>query len=177
MAHRPGAHRLTATVAHVASGDHAQPGVQFLYVPARDLAAMRRFYGELVGLDEIHHSADEGLLAYRCGGLQFTVVEASDAPIPEPGWATQPGWQGDTRARVSWSVVLDSPAYVSAVDRLHAAGVDVLHEMPVWVGYWSFPVRDPMGNTVELSLPIEEPTVTTWHAWVEGDPDEPEASD
>lgn len=22
---------------------------------------------------------------------------------------------------------------------------------PVWVGYWSFPVLDPMGNTVEVS--------------------------
>lgn len=25
--------------------------------------------------------------------------------------------------------------------------------LPEWVGYWSFPVQDPMGNTVEISTP------------------------
>jgi hypothetical protein len=29
--------------------------------------------------------------------------------------------------------------------------------------YWSFPVRDPMGNTVEVfAMPAERPEITEW---------------
>lgn len=144
----------------------AQAGVKFVYLPARDLAAMRRFYTDLLGLHEIHHSEDERMLAYDCDGLQFTIYESPDAPPVADGWAAQPGWRGDTVPATSWSVVLDDLAYRRAVDRLRSTGVTCLHDAPLWVGYWSFPVRDPMGTTVELSLPVDEPPTPDWEAFV-----------
>ncbi len=135
-------------------------GLRFLYVPAADLERAREFYTDLVGLDEIHHA--DGLLAYDCEGFQFTIFQAErdTAPVagsPEAGasWATQPGWQRPgTTAAISWSVELDLSSFDEAVARLQgSAGVTALHEEPTWVGYQSFPVLDPMGNTVELTCP------------------------
>ena len=146
------------------TADRPAPGVTEVYVTARDLAAMRVFYTELLGLDEIHHSRDERLLAYRCGGLQLTNFEAADAPIAADGWATQPGGRGNTGPAISWSVVLTEGGYRRAVEALRAASATACHDAPVWVGYLSFPVRDPMGNTVELSLPVDEPATTEWSA-------------
>ncbi len=151
----------------MASAADAPLGVQFVYVPARDLAAMRHFYGELLGLREVYHSAEEGLLAYVCGGLQFTIFEAPDATPMPAGWATQPGWQGPTEPQISWSVVLDTAGYRDAVRALESDDVDRLHDVPVWVGYWSHPVHDPMGNTVEVTMSMEEPAVTSWSAFAD----------
>lgn len=139
-------------------------GVRFLYLPTRDLDAMRRFYGGLVGLEEIYFADDEQLLAYDCDGLQFTIYGADVEPGPTV-WATQPGWRGDTVPLVSWSVELAEVAFRAAVDRVRAAGVATLHREPVWVGYWSHPVRDPMGNTVEVTWP--EPSDLAERIWTD----------
>ena len=64
----------------------------------------------------------------------------------------QPGWAGGTIAGApSWSVQLDDEPFRAAVACLQAARIESFHEAPQWVNYWSFPVTDPMGNTVELT--------------------------
>jgi catechol 2,3-dioxygenase-like lactoylglutathione lyase family enzyme len=139
--------------------------LRFLYLPCRDLDAMRRFYTDLVGLTESYYApGDGGGLAYACDRLQLTFLPAADAE-PEPaGWHRQPGWRGGTLPGVSWSIVADGEdAFRAAVGRLTGAGVVAYAEEPRWVGYWSFPVKDPMGNTVELTLPVDgEPASTAW---------------
>ncbi len=137
------------------------PGVRFLYIPASDLAAMREFYSGLLGLDEIFFSEEEGL-AYDCEGFQFTILPAAEAVVRPEGWATQPGWVGATTAMISWSIELSESAFRRAIRALRSAGVESLHDVPQWVGYWSFPVKDPMNNTVELSWPQESPEATAW---------------
>ena len=139
----------------------AGPGVRFLYIPAADLDAMRTFYTELLGLEEIYFGAGESL-GYSCAGFQFTILHDPAAPTPPPGWATQPGWRGESVSAVSWSVELTEPAFRAAVDRLRQRGVDALHDLPVWVGYWSFPVRDPAGYTVEVTWPAEDAGSGGW---------------
>lgn len=130
--------------------------VRFLYLHCRDLDTVRHFYSELVGLSEVYFSPGEAV-AYRCDQLQFTVLQ-SDRPLPAvSGWAAQPGWEGGTSAYPSWSVECNRAALDGAVQRLRASGVLAQHEAPVWVGYWSFPVRDPMGWTVELTCPADGP--------------------
>ncbi len=127
-------------------------GVRFVYVPCADLEEMRHFYSELVGLDEIYHSDVDRTVAYLCDGLQFSVFEHPDAEPVDDGWAVQPGWNGGTGALTSWSVTLaDDMAFAAAVERLQKADVEAAHESPEWVFYWSFPVKDPMGNTVEIT--------------------------
>jgi catechol 2,3-dioxygenase-like lactoylglutathione lyase family enzyme len=130
--------------------------LRFLYLPCRDLEAMRRFYTDLVGLTETYHApGPEGGLAYACDRLQLTFFAAPDAAPNAAGWHRQPGWAGGTVAGASWSIVADDEAaFRAAAARLTEAGVPRHAEHPRWVGYWSFPVRDPMGNTVELTLPV-----------------------
>ena len=66
-------------------------------------------------------------------------------------------------AQASWSVVLTGKTFGDAVRRLTQAGVDRFHEVPAWVNYWSFPVRDPMGTTVEITyVPEVPPANGTW---------------
>ena len=125
---------------------------------------MRHFYSDLIGLDEIWFVNGEGV-AYDCGGLQFTILFDPEFEPRTNGWASQPGWEGNTAGAISWSVVLSKTAYRSAVAALLRSDATCLHHEPQWVGYWSFPVRDPMGNTVELSWPpTESPATTTWQA-------------
>lgn len=127
--------------------------VRYLYLPCDDLPAMRRFYGELIGLDEIWFG--DGMVAFDCGGLQFTVFECNTAERVVAGWARQPGWEGGEAAAVSWSAEMTAESFAAAVGRLGTVGVDARWPEPRWVGYWSFPVRDPMGNTVELTHPSD----------------------
>ena len=136
-------------------------GVRFLYVPAADLEAMRRFYTDILGLNESYYEPG-GSLGYSSAGFQFTVLYDANAPPVRRGWATQPGWSGDTVGAVSWSVELTETEFTAAVDRLRNDSVEALHDVPVWVGYWSFPVKDPGGYTVEVTWPADDAEGREW---------------
>lgn len=112
---------------------------------------MHRFYGTLLGLDEIFHSAADQLVGFQIGTLQLTVQGSAVAVPADDAWASQLGWDGGTAARTSWGVELPTESFHATVGRLLDDGVPHRHEAPQWVGYWSFPVRDPMNNTVEVS--------------------------
>lgn len=70
--------------------------------------------------------------------------------------AKQPGWEGGTYPGISWSAECDKESFNAAIARLKAAKVPSYHTEPNWVGYWSYPVRDPAGNTVEITCPDKE---------------------
>lgn len=122
----------------------------FLYLHCCDLDAMRACYGDAIGLDEIFHSEADRLVGYRVGSLQLSVQESADAGVVD-GWADQLGWDGGGGTVPSWGVELSAERFATAVERVRAAGVATFSDAPVWVGYWSFALRDPMGNTVEIS--------------------------
>lgn len=137
----------------------------FIYVYCDDLAAMRRFYRDLLGLDEVFYSeGPDGGFAAHHGSVQFTVFRSTDA-VPTPSdWHRQPGWEGGTLPDTSWSIQLaDETVFTAAVKRLGNSGVPRRDDVPQWRGYWSFPVKDPMGNTVEVThAPEREPASTSW---------------
>ncbi len=122
----------------------------FLYLHCADLERSRRFHTDLVGLDQIFLSADDGVVGYRVGSLQVTFA-VHESPEPSLTWSRQLGWEGGTGGRPSWGVELGSERFAKAVEALCSAGVERHRDRPVWVGYWSFPVRDPDGHTLELS--------------------------
>lgn len=129
----------------------------FAYEYCTDIAATRRFYGELVGLTLIWDEPDD--VAFRHDGVQLS-FQLVDALVRPDGWAFQPGWsqgqlaEAPTTDRVrSVSIALSPARFQSAVARLQAAGVPALRSEPFWVGYWSFVVRDPDGQTVEITDP------------------------
>lgn len=131
----------------------------FLYTRSNDIVASRRFYTELLGLHQIWD--EPGTIAYVIGdGVQFLVAHEPEAPVQQ-GWAFQPGWAHAPgiepvphHAAGSWSIALDPGGFAAAVRRLRQAAVPALRSEPFWVGYWSYVVRDPMGQTVEISDPV-----------------------
>lgn len=125
----------------------------FVYIYCNDLAAMRDFYSRLLELREIFSSDGErGGLGYGVGNVQFTIFEAAEELPVERAWHRQPGWSGGVRATPSWSIQIENlEKFRAIVDGLIRANVPRFSDKPTWQGYWSFPVKDPMGNTVELT--------------------------
>ena len=130
----------------------------FLYTGSNDIAASRHFYSDLIGLDQIWDEGDH--IAYRIvGGVQFSISYDSSSTVSKE-WSFQPGWvfgsgsEARPRStRASWSIPLSPEWFASTVARMQEAEVDALRPDPFWVGYWSYVVRDPMGQTVELTDP------------------------
>jgi len=122
----------------------------FLYLHCSDLERARRFYSNVLGLPEIYFSADEGSVGYQAGSLQLTIGHHDHAQL-RTDWARQLGWSEGTSAEPSWGFHLEADQFHEAVERTRAGGVKARFEEPRWVGYRSFPVMDPMGNTVEVS--------------------------
>lgn len=124
----------------------------YLHCDRPDLDRARHFYSEILGLPEIFFSADDATAGYRAGDLQIA-VEAHLGDTKNCGWSKQLGWSGGSTATPSWGVELAAAAFARAIAAAVASGVECWLPEPQWVGYWSFPVKDPMGNTVELSTP------------------------
>lgn len=141
--------------------------VKFVYFHCNDIDAMRGFYTDLLGMDEASYRNDDeyAWLVYNCGSFQFMVFPA-DAEVPKlDGWGAQPGWPGGKLSTTSWSVEVSEEQYAATVARLQEADVPLYSEQPMWCQdcYWSFPVRDPMGNTVEVyTMLAERPESTVW---------------
>lgn len=136
----------------------AAPLTWFVYDYCRDPAAMRHFYGELLGLEVVWDEPDD--VAFVHGDLQLSFNRSADVPVQD-AWAFQPGWghgqlsDAPKGARVrSCSIALSPERFREAVARLIDDGVPTLRPEPFWVGYWTFVVRDPDGRTVELSDPV-----------------------
>jgi catechol 2,3-dioxygenase-like lactoylglutathione lyase family enzyme len=131
----------------------------FLYTRSSDVEASRRFYGELIGLEEIWHEAGWTVSYAINDAVQFSIAHDPATPVAQD-WAYQPGWvlglgvkPEPSQAAASWSIPLEPDHFRVAVAKLQAAGVEALRPDPIWVNYWSYVVKDPMGQTVELSDP------------------------
>lgn len=131
----------------------------FLYTRSRDLPASRRFYRDLLGLELIWDEPDS--LAFALGTQVQLAIDLCPEAEPAAAWSAQPGWvygleldPVPARQPASWSIALAPQDFRAAVRRLQQAGVTALRSEPFWVGYWSYVVQDPMGQTVELSDPL-----------------------
>jgi len=122
----------------------------FLYLHSGDLERARDFYTNVLGLNEIYFSDEEQSVGYQVGSVQITIGQHSEARHVER-WSSQLGWQGGTASDPSWGFHLEVEPFRDAVERSRRQRSEVYRAEPEWVGYWSFPVKDPMGNTVEIS--------------------------
>lgn len=140
----------------------------YIYISCNDIVAMHHFYVELIGLDEQAYKSEGQIrwLVCRCRGFELMFFAAEDGVAPViDGWHAQPGWEGGTVEGVSWSIEVPAELYAETVQRLKADGVPCFFDKPQWLqdNYWGFPVKDPMGNTVEVfNLPKERPEQTEW---------------
>ncbi|MCB1188163.1 VOC family protein [bacterium] len=145
-----------------------QARINFIYLHATDMEAMRAFYRDALGCSEIHYRPiDEhgyGWSVIDMGCFQF-MIHPDKSAVKLEGWSMQPGWDGGTVPGLSWSVVVRNEDLPQVIARLREMGSQAFHEKPQWCqdSYWSFPVQDPMGNTVEVhSIPDERPESTEW---------------
>jgi catechol 2,3-dioxygenase-like lactoylglutathione lyase family enzyme len=139
--------------------------IRFVYNFCNDLAAMRRFYTDLLGLDEVAYSEEHRYLCYQCEGFQLMFFRPDAEVDVMEGWADQPGYQGGATFVTSWSVAVPEAEFAATVERLREAGVESRYPDPEWCvdSYWGYYVKDPMGRTVEVfAIPKERPAATTW---------------
>ena len=112
---------------------------------ARDLHAAEEFYARVLGL-EVESKVPGRHLFLRCGGSMVLVFDQeatarSTGPVPPHG-ATGAG-------HVAFAVD-DLAAWPQ---RLRAAGVDIEADLEWPNGGRSIYIRDPAGNSVELTTP------------------------
>ena len=137
----------------------------FLYLHVNDLKATHHFYVDLIGLEPAVYEPKWGYLAFNQKPLQIQFWESEDKIKVQSDWAVQPGYQGGKGTTASWSIVISAEEFPKVVSRLQKAGVATFTKAPTYTPnkYWSFPVKDPMGNTVEIYyVPDEEPADKAW---------------
>ena len=142
--------------------------IRYLFAMAVDIDAMRHFYSELVGMKEVSYMNDEnfGWLCYQSDGFQLMFFRAnSENTKPTDDWTWQPGYGGGPYEGISWAIEYPEEEFKSTFRKMVDADVRALWETPQWFqeSYWSFPVMDPMGNTIELFwTPSEKPPSPEW---------------
>jgi len=105
-----------------------------------DLAAARRFYGDILGLSEIARP-DLGVPGawYQCGHAQIHLI------VAPAGVAT--GTPPPSLTPVALHTALAIEDYDDALARLKMHGLDVLETSPSVGQMW---IQDPSGNVIEL---------------------------
>ncbi len=128
--------------------------VNTIFSWCNDVARMRHFYSEVLGLHETYFDAGPGWLTYDCSGVQLVFIRGSK-PVPQvEGWARQPSWREGTAEVASLVLQLPLHAFQTAIARAQHAGSSVeLH--PTGVSGTSSTtlqafLRDPMGTTIEI---------------------------
>lgn len=146
--------------------------IRFLYAFCNDVAEMRAFYTDLLGMQEAAFVDDEGFgwLAYKVEGLELMFFRWDENLPPEEKWAWQPGETFDAAVpMMSFSIEFPMDRYRQVVESLTEKDVTSQKPKPNWrqKSYWGWTVKDPMGNTLDLyAAPDKKPD--------EDDPEWPE---
>lgn len=127
----------------------------FTYIFTNDLYAMKRFYSGILHLEQIWDSDDS--IAYKIGDHQLDIEHDQDFKPLSQRFSWQPGWAGGTEMRTCWSLECDRADFDQIIASAQAAKTPAFHASPRWVGYWSFPLLDPMGNTIEVTCIEPDP--------------------
>ncbi len=146
--------------------------IRFLYRYCNEIAPMRAFYSDGIGMQEKSHRDDEehGWLVYGSEGLQLIVMR-HDTPVTAlTGFATQPGDGGGPAPRSSISIETSEADYKLVLARLRAQGVAAMSPAPTWrqSSYWGWTVNDPMGETIELYFHPAEKPIAEEPVWQDG---------
>ena len=124
------------------------PQVKIVYRYCNELEPMQQFYVDLLGLTQtsIENGKQAGFVEVDCGGFRLTFLQSS-TPLPVYTQLSKlPGCVGGEIEQALCSVEYPADDYAAVVDRLRAGGF----HSPQPDGEWSYPVLDPMGNTIEV---------------------------
>ncbi len=125
----------------------------FTYIFCNDLDSMKWFYTEILRLKLIWDNNMS--IAYKIGEHQLSIAFNEDFNPQSQKFAIQPGWKGGTEPRISWSIECAKKDFIEIVQSVDANDVPKFYNEPQWTGYWSFPILDPMNNTLEITCTEE----------------------
>jgi len=113
---------------------------------------MRRFYTELIGLEETFYDAERNWLTYQSGDLQIVYMQATSPRPVGKVWAKNPGYKDSgTDESLSWVITVDSAAFDTILERLKAAQAPLLSDpQEPQPGHKQIMTRDPMGTCIEI---------------------------
>lgn len=124
-----------------------------------DVASMRRFYTDCLGLEETYFrdDVDHGWLAYQIGQVQLVFIRAATPQAIATEFARNPGYQGGSLTTESWVLKLDPPSFAAIVKRLQASSYTLYAPEPEKPrpGALQFLALDPMGFTIEVYTEFE----------------------
>lgn len=126
----------------------------FTYLFCNDLDRMKEFYLDVLRLKLIWEG--EETIGFKIGDHQLSIQFHPVYQPPTPAFSIQPGWQGGTEPRTSWSLECDVEDFNEIVQNVISHDVPTYFPGPTWKGYWSFPVLDPMNNTIEITCTATE---------------------
>ena len=116
--------------------------VDYSVIFVRDMAAMRRFYEDVMGF-ELSHELSAGWLEYRLGGNTLALAKpsrtAKDAPVPK----------GTAALQLAFKVPVSEVDHCA--EELSQKGVTILSpptDLPF--GHRTLFFRDPDGNLLEI---------------------------
>lgn len=127
----------------------------FTYIFCNNLQKMEDFYTDVLMLELIWKSERD--IAYMIDGHQFLITLDENLEIKEPSFSKQPGWEGGTASRTSWSFEYEADDFKTIVENCKNNPDIITNSLDAqWQGYWSFPILDPMNNTIEITCTSEE---------------------
>nr|WP_269432608.1 VOC family protein [Bacillus sp. FJAT-18017] len=114
-----------------------------------DLEKMKWFYSDILQLKLIWD--DKGSIAFKIGEHQLSIKYNEEFIPPSNKFSIQPGWKGGTEPRIGWSIECDEEDFNKVVNSVLTNDITKYNNKPIWKGYWSFPILDPMNNTIEIT--------------------------
>jgi len=120
--------------------------IDYTVVFVRDMAAMRRFYGDVLGFHLVRELSS-GWIEYRVGANTLALAKpsrtAADAPVPNGSAALQLAFK------------VSAPEVDKCADELVGQGVDLLSPPTDQAfGHRTLFFRDPDGNLLEVYADI-----------------------
>jgi catechol-2,3-dioxygenase len=127
-------------------------GLGEMVLRVRDLAAVKRFYTEIIGLDVLREF--EGIVFLKVaagygGHTQIIGLFHESLPVPFPKDPREPVRLEATSLH-HFALEIDKRDFEAERSRLEGLGVDITTFEHRWCQWRSLYVRDPEGNIVEL---------------------------
>jgi len=141
--------------------------INVLYLYCNDVQAIRHFYKDIIGLGEHDFGMPNSMYCGQTSdGVSMMWFKSEKSGLQKrPEWVDLPGFPGGKVEEPAWGIQLPINVFPEVVKTLKEEEVEALFQNPIWCqdSYWAFPVRDPMGYTVEVySVPKEKPESKEW---------------